>query len=429
MLSDFLMPTNAPDKVYKLAWIASHPIQYQTPLFRALAEHKQIDLTVYFCSRHGLDESHDPGFNISFAWDLDLLSGYRYRFLRNLGSGAGPDHNMGVFTPSIASVFFENYDAVVSSGWASVNHWITWAGAALTRTPLLLRGEANGLSGVQGIKRHLKRMALRLLFSRVAGCLTIGTLNTRYLRSLQIPDAKMFLTPYAVENSRFQYVRRSERTAIRRKCGITTDAPLFLFAGKLIPIKRPFDVLQAFLQARTHQPMAIAFAGDGVLRPALEAFAKEHNLTDVHFLGFQNQSDIPACYAMSDAFVLPSEQEPWGLVVNEAMCCGLPVIASESVGCVPDLVHNGRNGFTYVAGDIETLARSMTELAGSPALLDDFGQESLRIINKWTIDAAVNGIVESLACVGQRRSSALRQKSSGMAADPAFDDPTQPQWR
>lgn len=386
--------------VRRVAFITSHPIQYQAPLFRKLASRPGIDLTVYFCSRWGVERYEDKGFGKSIAWDIDLLSGYRHRFLRNYGLASGPQGFAGLVNPAILSELRSGYDAVISTGWFTANHWITWVSAWVARVPLLLRAESSALSEAGGWKRVAKRALLRAMFSRVSAFLAIGTHTASYYRSFRVPGEKIFASPYAVENERFladgQRLRPS-KSQLREKRGIHRDQPLFLFSGKLIAVKQPLDLLRAFetLQ-RNGLSASLAFTGDGELRPGLEAYVRDRGIRDVHFLGFQNQTEISECYAMADALVLPSGYEPWGLVVNEAMCFGLAIVASDRVGSVPDLVTEGVNGYCFPAGDVACLAARMRELASDPVKLARFGEESRRIIRHWGLEEGVDGIMASL---------------------------------
>ena len=139
---------------------------------------------------------------------------------------------------------------------------------------------------------------------------------------------------------------------MRGRYHVATDQPCVLYAAKFTRRKRPGDLLAAALRLRgmTDVPFAVVMAGSGELEAVLVTTAKQHRLDNVVFTGFINQSDLPALYSASDIFVLPSQDEPWGLAINEAMCAGLPVIVSREVGCAFDLVTDGENGFTPAAG-------------------------------------------------------------------------------
>jgi glycosyltransferase involved in cell wall biosynthesis len=394
--------------IHRVAFITSHPIQYQAPLFRSLAARQDIDLTVFFCSRWGLESYRDPGFGKAISWDVDLLSGYQHRFLPNHGFATGPVGFAGLVNPSICSMASGGFDAVISTGWFTANHWITWVASILANVPLLLRAESNGLSEECGWKRFVKHALLRTMFSRVGAFLAIGTHSVGYYRSLRVPAEKIFMCPYAVENDRFFAAHeklRNSKMSLRSRFGISPEVPLFLFSGKLSSVKRPLDLLQAFHASQQRGASAsLAFVGDGELRAVLEGYVRQHNVANVVFLGFRNQTEISECYAMADVLVLPSGHEPWGLVVNEAMCFGLAILASDRVGCVPDLVKEGANGYSFQTGDVGQLSTRLAQLAEDPGMIAQFGRESKRLIGEWGIREGVDGIVASLNEIRRRKS-------------------------
>lgn len=391
---------------YRLAILTSHPIQYQVPLFRALAARPELDLHVFFCCRRGLEPYNDPGFQMTFFWDRPLLEGYRHTFLRNLSPYPDPSRfsglvNLGVLAPILQG----HFDALWIQGWALVSNWIAWAGAAARHVPVLLRGESNGLSEPAGLKGTMKWLILRLFFSQIAGFLAIGTRNADFYKSYGISEKAIFWTPYTVDNDFFIGHARAiagQKALLRKKHGLPIDLPMILFCGKFLTQKRPLDLLRAFALFRNQLEASLVFVGEGPLKGEMERFIAERRLANVYFLGFRNQGELPACYAMADVFVLPSGFEPWGLVVNEAMCFGLPVIASNQVGAAADLVRHGENGFRYTAGDVDALAVHLQGLLRNPERACEMGQRSLNIISTWNYKACIQGVLDGLAYVTAR---------------------------
>jgi glycosyltransferase involved in cell wall biosynthesis len=162
------------------------------------------------------------------------------------------------------------------------------------------------------------------------------------------------------------------------------------------------DLLIAFDRVRKKGiDAALLFVGSGEQEPLLKDYVRDHDLSNVYFFGFRNQSELPKFYAVSDVFVFPSESETWGLILNEVMCAGLPVIASQEVGAVPDLVHHGENGFTFEAGNIDQLASYLEQMLQSSDLRRPMGRHSLRIISEWNYDACARGIINALAYVAR----------------------------
>ena len=392
---------------YKLAVVASHPIQYQAPLFRALAGRPEIDLHVYFCSRWGMEQYRDPGFGETFAWDIPLLEGYSYTFLRNLGFRSGPSSLLSVFNPGMLRALLSNsFHAVLIFGWALSTYWMTWAGGSLQGLPILLRGESNGLTEPAGVKGSLKRAVLKLFLSRIAGFLAIGTNNAAFYKSYGVPSERIFWTPYAVDNAFFtEYARHyaGQKEGLRQREGLPSNAPVILFSGKFQEKKRPLDLLQAFALLQRRVPATLVFAGDGPQRAEMERFVAEARLPNVYIVGFRNQRELPIYYALADVLVLPSRFEPWGLVVNEAMCFGLPIVASDKVGAAADLVKPGGNGFVFPAGNVDALAERLATILQDQGLRRRMGRASYEAISRWGIEQDVEGVLQALEAVTGRR--------------------------
>jgi glycosyltransferase involved in cell wall biosynthesis len=216
----------------------------------------------------------------------------------------------------------------------------------------------------------------------------------------------MVFSPHFVDNQRFAQratEARASRGEVRARWGISPNAVVMLFAGKFIPLKRPFDFVQAVVLAARRSPQVVGLmVGDGPLRAEIEA-AIQQAQAPISLTGFLNQTEIPKAYGVADALAVPSSEESWGLVVNEAMACGLPVVASNQVGCVPDLVVADRTGYVFECGDMETLSSSLIRLAGDPDLRAHLGQAARERVGRYTVQAAADGLCQALArCSGQR---------------------------
>jgi glycosyltransferase involved in cell wall biosynthesis len=248
----------------------------------------------------------------------------------------------------------------------------------------------------------MRALLLRTLFRSASGFMVSGALNADYYRHYGADPNHFFLLPWAVDNDRFAEASRftaGEREAMRAKVGIRPDNAVFVFSAKLVERKDPMTLLRAYEQMSDRERAVVLLLGDGVLREPLEAFAREHELRNIHFAGFVNQSELPKYYGMSDIFVLPSTYEPRGAVINEAMACGLPVIVTDRCGSIGDIVLEGENAFVYPAGDATALSASMSRLAADPELRARMGQRSREIIATWTFARGVEGVKAALAYV------------------------------
>ncbi len=382
---------------YRIAIVISHFIQYHAPLFRMLASNPQIDLTVFVCSRHGADSCYDLGFGRVFSWDRPVTVGYRWELLTNWRKGP-PSAFWSCINPSIINRLRRGgFDAVWVHGWADVTTWLGILTALIFDIPLLVRGEARLALRESRLKSLAKRLILAPILRRASGVLTIGKLSCDYYRHYGIQGHRQFLTPYAVDNDYFiSKAQQLGNDRMRLKAGLGLDAgrPLILFSGKLIPRKRPFDLLHA--QQCLENQASLVLLGDGILRPALEIYAHEHRIQNVYFAGFKNQTELCQYFAAADIFVLPSEFETWGLVVNEAMCFGLPVIISDGVGAGPDLVEHGANGFVYPAGNIDRLVAYLRQMFLDENMRVAMGCASFEKIKAWSYVQDVAGV---LACL------------------------------
>ena len=404
---------------FRLAVFTSHPIQYQAPLFRALSACPNLEPTVFFGSRHGLDVSLDSGFGQAFRWDVPLLDGYAHEFMPNVAAHPDVSRFLGVrvsgATKRLAS---GGFDALLLLGWQTFAHVQMLRSAWTLRIPVIVRGESTlrrtPASGARGLARRVawlpaRRRIYRAAFNRVDAFLVIGSLNRDYYRSFGVPDEKLIWAPYGVDNDWFslsEASRTAARARIRGGIGVAHDAIVFASSAKLIARKRPFDLIDAVATVRRRGIDAHAlFIGDGEERGPIVERARAAGIADfVTITGFVNQRELPDWYAAADTLVLPSDaRETWGLVVNEAMAARLPVIVSDAAGCSADLVRDGENGFTYPCGDVRALAERLSSIA---LLGDDarqsFGRRSSEIVKAFGLDVVARATAEAVGRVARR---------------------------
>lgn len=395
-------------EVCRVAMVTTHPIQYQVPWLRMLSERNDIDLHVYFAM---IPDATEQGreFGVSFEWDMPLLDGYSYSVLKNVSVKPSITEFGGCDTPEIGAVLAaEDYDAVIVNGWGTKTMlqalWACWR----TKTPCIVRGEANGLRPRAWWKRTLHS----LLVNRYAAALAIGTNNREYYERLRFPMSRVFLTPYCVDNEKFLRSADTLRDqigvkALREGLRLSPERTTFLFSGKLVAKKRPGDLVLALRQLVESGQSGVQalIVGDGPLRAELEAMAED---LPVVFSGFLNQSQISRAYAASDALVLPSDSgETWGLVANEAMASGLPVIMSDQVGSAVDLVVPGKTGEVYPCGSVEGLAACMERISGDTARAKGMGNRArTHVLDGFSFEGVVRGVTAALeyAASSRRRS-------------------------
>jgi glycosyltransferase involved in cell wall biosynthesis len=382
----------------RLAILSSHPIQYFSPLYRALTQ-SDVDVTVFYLCRQGLEQYKDVGFKQTIQWDVPLLDGYKSQFLTRATE-------MPTFLNSLRLPFYrtlnrDNFDAILVYGHQYGSYLWTLFRARLQGLPILLRCETHlGLKRSFG-KQLLFRALIGSLYRSVGSAfLAIGSRNAAYYRWLGIDSRKIFLAPYSVDNVFFQSKAaeaKNHYVELREGYKIPTNAVVILYASKFIDRKRPLDLLHAFvLLSQRHENVFLLMVGAGPLASELREFADLQGLKNIIFTGFQNQSKLPSLFAVSDIFVLPSENEPWGLIINEAMCAGMPIITTDEVGAAADLVRSGDNGFIYPTGDTDRLCHFLDVLVMDDALRQKMGLRSRAVIQDWGLDATVAGFKAAL---------------------------------
>ena len=385
--------------VLRLAVLATHPIQYQAPLHRALAAMPNIELTVYFAHRPTRVEQ-GIGFGIAFSWDDDLLAGYRSIWLHNEADArragtARPfrDAYGDYDTPEIADIIAsEKFDAVLLHGWRVRSDWQALRACRSHRVPTMVRGDSQ-LRSDSVPKRLLKRLVYGRLVRQFAVCLSVGERNEAYLR--YYGATRIVRSPHFVDNALFAQRAAAafpHREVRRGAWGIAPGALVLLFVGKLVPMKRPLDILRAVRRLRG---VHVLYVGDGPLRGECLASARRLGVP-VTCVGFLNQSVIADAYTAADVLVLPSGsgRETWGLVVNEAMACGRPAIVSDAAGCTPDLIREGETGFSYPARDVTHLRRRIEWFLDRREAAERLGAAAREHVARFTPQAAAHGIVE-----------------------------------
>jgi glycosyltransferase involved in cell wall biosynthesis len=393
----------------RIAYLVTHPIQYQAPLLRRIAASPDIDLTVYFQSDISVRSFFDADFGRPIEWDVPLLDGYRSEFLPALGRrdrvSALRPFSYGI----LRRLFAEKYDFLWVHGYSRWFNWVAMAAARLSSTRVLLRDDATPISRPRSkLKQTLKREILfRWLRAVCDGFLATGTRNREFYLQNGIRPERLFSVPNCVDNDYFAaraQAAAADREALRASLGLEPGRPVILFAGKFRGLKRAGDLIAAVrrLNENGSSPSPyLILAGDGALRQELENAA--HPIADsVRFTGFRNQSELPAFFDLCDVFVLSSEFETWGLAVNEAMSAGRAVIVSDRVGCAPDLVQNGINGFCYPCGDVDALTDCLAKVLHSPETIRAMGEASAAIIAQWGLQQDVDGLRAAFSALGGR---------------------------
>lgn len=374
----------------RLAIVASHPVQYYAPMFRALA--LRCDLTVFYCLQMTPQQHAAAGFDKAFDWDVDLLSGYKSEFLRNVSSTLGTEHFGDCDTPDISRLLrVGQFDALLVIGWYLKSFLQATLSAKRLGIPVMVRGDSH-LDTPRSALKQLAKEIINPIFLRLFDCaLYVGTKSRAFYEHYHYPVNRLFNSPHCVDNEWFsERATQEARWQLRKVHGIDDSTHVVLFAGKLVPFKRPLDVVSSVAGARANGAnVHLMVAGSGEMEDGIRLGAAELGVP-LHMLGFRNQTEMPAAYAAADVLMLPSNgNETWGLVTNEALACGRPVIVSDTCGCAPDLAADGKVGRVAPLGDIAAFAAAINSVIDQPPCPADI----IALANAHSIARAVDGIL------------------------------------
>ena len=405
---------NIAKRKVRVAYLVSHPIQYQAPLLRRISKEADIELTVFFASNFSVQQYVDRGFGVEVAWDVPLLDGYRHEFLPVIWderrTGPKSQLNYGIFSRLSGNKKQARFDVLWLHGYSTLNTLQAMLFAKILGIPVLLRAESRfPAKGDSRFKPPAKKIFFSLLRYFVDGALTIGSSNAAYWKHFLGDDVPQFLMPYAVDNDSFQ--NRSREAAVERdkffnELNLDESRPVILFVSKLQTRKRCCDLLEAYLNlspANGIEPYPyLVIVGDGEERTALEQRAMQSGFSSVRFCGFRNQSELPRFFDIATVFVLPSQNEPWGLIVNEVMNAGRAVIVSDDVGCQPDLISNGVEGCVFPAGNVEALTDALRRVLAQPGVANAMGRRGLERIRDWSYEQDILGLRQAIAHVTRK---------------------------
>ncbi len=392
----------------RLTAIAPHPIQYHAPLFRALATRPELDFEVAFLELLN-PQRQGQGFGVAFQWDVPILEGYRSRVLPTMRYAKG---QWGRTLRARACLRAIDPDVLLLTGWQTLPLIQLLSAARGMGIPVLMRGESHALKPRHPIIHRLHGS----LFRRVDAFLVIGRANRALYERHGIPQDRLFDAPYFVDNDRFACEAsrwREKRDELRASFSIPSGSVCFLYAGKFETNKHPEHLVAALGRVRRKRPdlpLHALFVGSGEVAADLQARAREEGVSTT-FAGFLNQTDIPKAYVAADALVLASAGETWGLVVNEAMACGLPALVSDRVGCGPDLVEAGITGARYPFGNVEAMAAVIEQWAQRPDVMRQLGRAAEeRVRTHYTIGRSVEAVLQAVRATphGRARVGSMR---------------------
>ena len=360
---------------------------YRIPPFNYLAEDEDIDLKVFFFAetesrRSWLVEKEKIQFNYQVLWGFQLGKAYQSApvFLN-------PD--------VIYQLWKQQPDVIICGGWHHFTHWLALVYAEITKTPLLIWSESTLKD--ERITSIIKHKLKSWIVNQADGYIIPGTAQKNYLLNLGAREDRIYMAPNAVDSAFFasqaQHYRQ-QKAVWKEKLGI--KGCVILYLGRLIDEKGIPELLEAFTKLSGNKQITLVIVGDGSRSQYYHSYTQQHKLDNVVFTGFQPQSALPQYYGIADIFVFPTRSDTWGLVLNEAMAAGLPIVCSDAAGAAPDLVVNGENGYLVPVGDVEKLSEKLQILVEDENLREKMGLHSQDIIANYTPQKMAQGLKEAI---------------------------------
>lgn len=383
----------------RLAIVTSHPIQYNAPWFRLLAASGKLAIKVFYTwEQSQTGPKYDPGFGRVIEWDIPLLDGYEYCFVKNTSTEPGSHHFKGIVNPTLVQEIKEYQpDAILVFGWSFKSH-LQCLRYFHGKIPVLFRGDSTLLDEKPGLRLFARRIFLRWVYSQVDVALYTGENNKQYFEKHGVHGRRLVFAPHAIDNARFgsnhqQY--EQEACLWRKELGIAETDLVVLFAGKLEQKKNP-RLLIDIAAGMKSENVKFLIVGNGKQEEMLKQAAAGDKR--IIFLDFQNQQRMPVLYRLGNVFILPSTGpgETWGLAVNEAMACSRAVIVSDKTGCAPDLVSEGENGIVFSPNDSGKCIAFLESLLADPLKVLKLGSNSARIISAYSYENIVDAIVTTI---------------------------------
>ena len=386
----------------RLGIFVTHPIQYFAPLWRTLAATPGLDLRLHFFSDHSVRGGFDPGFRVNVVWDVPLLDGYRSEFISRDADLSAPASVS--LTDADARIHRDHFDVVMIHGYTHRFERQVLRAARRHGVRTLIRGEFSDVTPFRGrgrVKMAIRDLYLRWFYRQVDTFCYVGEEARRHLLRRGVAESRMFFAPYSVDSHLFEGQRQQRsRAAARADLGLHDAHVVLLFSGKLIPRKAPLTLVNAMRHVRGAERIVLLILGEGELRAEVEREARPLLGDRLHMVGFVNQSQLGRYYRAADVSVLPSHFETWGLVVNEAMHFGLPVIVSSKVGCHRDLVIEGRTGMVFTQGDERSLAGCIQRFVDEPELATTMGAHAQAHIGAYSTEASAAGVLRAVGLRG-----------------------------
>lgn len=388
----------------RLLIITTHPIQYNAPLFRYLAQYTDYEIKVIYTLGEKVNRPNYKGFGIVEDWNIDLLSGYNYELIQNTSSKPSSSSYWGIKNPSLLNTINRyNPEALLIYGWKHQSHLSVlkfFHGKIL----ILFRGDSTVLDDSSSLYfwNLLRYTILKFVYQKVDYVLSPGIATDKYFLKSGLKENKIIRAEHAVDNERFMTLSNKELVdlnELRSSLFASSNEIIYLFAGKFISKKNPILLIKAFVQLKhLKNNVRLLFVGNGDLENNIKEMIASLPISiasSITLLPFQDQVKIKLLYRIASVFVLPSKSETWGLSVNEALACGIPVIVSDKCGCANDLVIHQDNGLVFESENEQDLVEKMLLMTDEATRmrLANKTKESLKKYSYYSFKSALNNIL------------------------------------
>jgi glycosyltransferase involved in cell wall biosynthesis len=370
---------------YRLVILTEIIAPYRIPVFNALAARKEVSLHVIFLSKTDASTRQWRVYEDEIRFSYEILPSWR----RRVGK-----YNLLLNNNVASALRTAAPEVLICGGYSYLAAWQAMNWAKRNRVQFLLWSEstAHDRRGQYFPVEWLKKKFLR----NCDGFVVPGQSALEYVQQFASPAQKIFVARNAVDIGLFAEKEEAVRQkADRLRAELALPPRYFLFVGRLVRSKGVFDLIEAYraLPSELRESTSLVFAGDGPMRAELEALAREIYPGSVHFSGFVHREELASYYALAECLVMPTHTDPWGLVVNEAMACGLPVICTYVAGCAADLIRN--NGILVAPANVLQLADAMQKLATLRNLRQHMAAESVKLIQEYSPEACAAGFAEA----------------------------------
>ena len=367
--------------MYNITIFQDQPTQFDNPLFKAVKKRNKINLTFAFYKTFDTSKIFDPEMDryINYTENFDQLNStfLSGNLLKKL---------------ILLNKYFKN-NKVDLAFFSPINKFFTIFGCLLARfyrIPVLSRSDPI-LKFDRPLMKILKKLLLPILYLLPSGASYGGKLSKEYLNYYLIFNKNLFFFPYCIDNDVFTKKTQKLREStpqIKESLGIDKDCLIFLSIIKFVEREGVDILLEGFnITRQKHPNICLLLVGDGPLRNQIENYIESNNVDNCILTGFRPYSELPKFYTIADVFIHPGRAEAWGVSVNEAAACKLPIITSDYVGSHSDLIIQGKSGYVFKSEYSKDLSKAMEFFVTNKDQLKEMGEVSYQLVGKYSPDS------------------------------------------